>query len=113
MALTVWRGVVLPLLVRSSLEPMEKTNVRSTCCSFGVNQRMIKEHYGQGDDQTEVRVNSCIGFFSRPASALWSLSLCVCCASCLVADVVRPDLKEPKSVAEKAHVPLVLVCLRL
>jgi hypothetical protein len=56
----------------------------STCCSFGVNRRMMKEQYSLTDDPTEVRVNSCVGFFSRLASALCGLSICVCCASCLV-----------------------------
>ena len=56
----------------------------SSCCSFGVNRRMIKEQYSLGEDPTEVRVNACIGFFSRLASALCGLSLCVCCGSCLV-----------------------------
>ena len=58
--------------------------VWSTCCSFGVNRRMIKEQYGLGEDPTEVRVNACIGFFSRLASQLCALSCCVCVASCLV-----------------------------
>lgn len=56
----------------------------STCCSFGVNRRMIKEQRNLGDDPTEVRVNRCISFFSKLASQLFMLSCCVCVGSCLV-----------------------------
>ena len=56
----------------------------STCCSFNVNRRMIKEQRHLGEDPTEVRVNRCIGFFSQLASDLFMLSCCVCICSCCI-----------------------------
>jgi hypothetical protein len=100
MVLTIWRR---------SLEPMEATNVRLTCCSFGVNRRMIKEQeHGLGDDPTEVRVN-----YFRGQPGLFAARVFAYVVPVVWLDVVRPDPKEPKIVAEKVNVPLVLVCLRL
>ena len=56
----------------------------STCCSFDINRRMMKERHRLGNDPTENRVNKCVGFFSRLASQCFMLSCCVCMASCLV-----------------------------
>lgn len=58
--------------------------VWSVCCSFDVNRRLIKDERNLGDDPTEVRVNKCIGFFSRLASQCFLLGCCVCIASCCV-----------------------------
>jgi hypothetical protein len=54
------------------------------CCSYGVNRRMIKEQRNLGDDPTEVRVESCIHFFSTIASQLCMIGCCCCITSKLV-----------------------------
>ena len=50
----------------------------------------MKDERNLGDDPTEVRVNDCIGFFSRLARQCFMLGCCVCLASCLIG-ICAPD----------------------
>jgi hypothetical protein len=58
--------------------------VWSTCCSFNVTRRLVKDDRNLGQDPTEVRVNNCIGFFSKLAQQCCLLGLCVGCSACLI-----------------------------
>lgn len=56
----------------------------SVCCSFNVNRRMIKDERKLGNDPTENRVDSCIGFFSNLASQCCCLGVMVCVCSAAI-----------------------------
>jgi hypothetical protein len=58
--------------------------IYSTCCAFDVSRRMVKQERNLLDDPTEVRVNSCVRFFSQIAHSLCMLGCCVGICACLV-----------------------------
>jgi hypothetical protein len=58
--------------------------IYSTCCAFDVSRNLVKSERNLLNDPTEVRVNSCIRFFSAIANTLCMLGCCCGIAACLV-----------------------------